>query len=349
MGRSGPSLSRGARRRTQSIGTVGAAWPTSKRAAVNLAACVDALEHAVAAAPRRCRVSYARLSQAHAIAGSARAALEAIEGALASSRTNPTYLRARATLATWVGDYRARTGQLPSAPRALSPATRRLAGLRACQRVGRGHRRGGRAVSAYLARTPSPAVWLELAKAESWRGNYAAALEALDAYRNHVRRHRAYQTRAGGRDGERRAAARPKDLLKPLLGADAGQLRAEPDTRDRAGQAAARREAFESLDTVRTLSPEARKRAARSECFGRCWVVRRVAVQRLRRLGRPPECSASRRARSCASHAERGCPPATSAPGSSARAGSGLDAARWRRRRAATSTSGLARRSVSAG
>ena len=120
------------------------------------------------------------------LAGQPAEALAAIEIAVAQSPDSVEYLRAKATLATWSADYRLRTGQLPASAAGLQPEDEDLfLQLRAGQRLGWRHRRGGRLrIASSCASAPeNAAVWIELAKAESWRGNYAAAAEALETYR----------------------------------------------------------------------------------------------------------------------------------------------------------------------
>src|SRR5512133_2518622 len=86
-----------------------AAGPLAAQSAAPSAASADqtihALQQAVAADPGDASL-YARLSQTYATAGFGEAALHAIEAALALQPGRADYVRARATLATWVGEYR---------------------------------------------------------------------------------------------------------------------------------------------------------------------------------------------------------------------------------------------------
>src|SRR5262245_35928554 len=68
-------------------------------------AAIRTLREAIAASPADADL-YARLSQTYASLGSAEAALQAIEAALALEPGRADYIRAKATLATWSGDYR---------------------------------------------------------------------------------------------------------------------------------------------------------------------------------------------------------------------------------------------------
>ena len=103
----------------------------------NVPAAIEALEKAVLASPANASL-YARLSQAYASAGYAKAALRAIEGALALKPNEPDYIRARATLATWAGDY---AGARNSYRQLLATDTGRS---RDCPRHGAGERLVGR-------------------------------------------------------------------------------------------------------------------------------------------------------------------------------------------------------------
>src|SRR5690349_6826832 len=82
-----------------------AAQSAGPNAAASVDQTIEALQQAIAAAPGDASL-YARLSQTYATAGSGDAALHAIEAALALQPGRPEYIRARATLATWTGDYR---------------------------------------------------------------------------------------------------------------------------------------------------------------------------------------------------------------------------------------------------
>jgi tetratricopeptide (TPR) repeat protein len=110
----------------------------------------------------------------------------------------------------------------------------------------------------------SPDAWLELARAESWRGNYSAALDALHEYRVLVGETTAYSRELAGtlaRAGRPREALRHLDTL----------LAAAPDDYElnvsrTIALAGLRRQgdARSSLMTADTLRPASRKRAAES-------------------------------------------------------------------------------------
>src|SRR5215467_6725450 len=144
---------------------------------------IDALENAVNADAKGAS-TYVRLSQAYAAAGLGMRALHAIESALALEPDQPEYLRAKAVLATWVGDYQSATDSyrrltaLVSADDALVLAYARVSAWAGDTDV------AVREYERYLAMKPENAdVLLELAKTESWRGNYSGAMAALDKYR----------------------------------------------------------------------------------------------------------------------------------------------------------------------
>lgn len=225
----------------------------------NVAGSISALEQAVAVS-RNSAALFARLSQAYAAAGSGPAALHAIDGALALKPGDAEYLRARATLATWVGNYRAAQEsyrQLAS----VNPNDPQLS--LSFARVSAWAGDTDQAVNQYkkYLRTDAgnTSVWLELAKAESWRGNYAAAIDALDSYRDRGGEPETYDAALasvfanGGRPGKAEA------LVTPLL-------RQAPDDYELnltrvialARQHRAR-EAFDSLGTVRRISPDDRQ------------------------------------------------------------------------------------------
>ena len=181
----------------------------------HLAASVDALEHAVAIAPGSPSL-YERLSQADASAGAGRAALHAIQGALALQPHDPTIF-AHKHLATWVGNIaRHRTAIVSSAPSIRATSRLHLPSRVSARGPGTPIRRPE--YRSYLwADGANPAVWLELAKTESWRGNYAAALEALEAYRNHFGETGRVQDGKGCRTANGGQPSKAEDFLKSLL------------------------------------------------------------------------------------------------------------------------------------
>ena len=217
---------------------------------------VRTLRDAIAASPRDAAL-YERLSQTYASLGSAEAALHAIEAALALQPDRADFIRARATLATWTGDYRgARDSYLQL--QALYPTDLEIA--LALARVSAWSGDTDRAVNQYKrylqANLSNAPVWLELARAESWRGNYAGAIEALDAYKAHAGETQNYVTAlatvlaASGRPGK------AEDLLTPYLAQSPLDYDLNLTHTLALGRQQRAKAAFESLDTVRQLSPD---------------------------------------------------------------------------------------------
>jgi len=195
-------------------------------------------------------------------------ALEAAERALALSPNSVEFLRARATLATWAGEY-ARAAD----------SYRRLVKLQADNsdvtlNLARVNAWGGQTDEAvqvyrrYLSSHPDAAdVWIELARTEQWRGNFSAAIESL----------RIYQHRFGTDDQSSREmaavlarACRSREalhLLEPLL-------RDHPDdyqlnlTRAIALTMQGRvRDASDALTTVRRLQPDSSETRSAERAF----------------------------------------------------------------------------------
>jgi len=144
-------------------------------------------------------------------------ALTAASRAVELEPRNLEYLRARAELATWAGDYAAaedsyeRIAALGGGPE-TELGLARIAGWRGRTAVSIGHYR------AYLRATPEDSVaTIELARQETWRGNARGALAVLDAYRDRfgetrdwrIERARALVT------GDRPRAA--SEILTPLV------------------------------------------------------------------------------------------------------------------------------------
>ncbi|HTG99315.1 MAG TPA: tetratricopeptide repeat protein [Vicinamibacterales bacterium] len=214
------------------------------------------LERAVQESPQDANV-HVQLSQGYAMVDRPLQALEAMEHAVAISPDSVDFLRARATLATWAGDYaRARDSYRRLAK--LQPDDHDVALNFA--RVNAWSGRTDAAVDAYKqylrAKPDSPSGWIELARSEMWRGNYAAALDNLDTY----------QDRFGNDDActrERAAvlarAGRPRealDILEPLFRAHADDYELTL-TRTIALTADRRtREASQAFDALRQLQPD---------------------------------------------------------------------------------------------
>ena len=140
VGRSYPSPSRRARPANRVDRTCGSSIADIEARRGHLAACVDALEHAVAAAPGSADLYTSGCLRPTPPPEQVAPLCMRLRARSPCNRTIRRYLRAQATLATWVGEYRDGTGQLSSAPRPLSARPRDCTCLRACQCVGRGHR-----------------------------------------------------------------------------------------------------------------------------------------------------------------------------------------------------------------
>ena len=221
----------------------------------SVAAEAAALEKAIPETPGDAEL-YVRLSQAYAVLNRPAAALDAIEHAVALSPDSIEWLRARATLATWAGDYvRAQDSYRRLAK--LAPGDTDLS-----LNLARVSAWGGRtdaAVEAYTryldVHPDSAEAWIELARTEMWRGNYGAALADLEKY----------QRRFGGDEKYAREmaavlarAGRPREALEVLDPV----LRRHPDdyelnlTRTIALASDHRpRQASASLETLRRLQP----------------------------------------------------------------------------------------------
>ena len=159
----------------------------------------------------------------------------------------------------------------------------------------------GQAVQA-LSATPSasnPPVWLELAKAESWRGNYPGAIEALEAYKVRAGETDELPWRNGGRAGRDAAARQGGRSGHALVGAVAWRLRAESDPHAGVGQAAAResgvRFARHRSAALAGWASNAHHRTCAPDAAG---IVGRGAVHVVCRLGRA-ECAAGRPTGGC--------------------------------------------------
>ena len=237
-----------------------AAGPLAAQSAVSSAPpsteqAIEALQQAIAAAPGDASL-YARLSQTYASGGSGEAALHAIEAALALEPGRADYLRARATLATWTGDYRKARDSYRQLE-AVSPNDLDLA--LALARVSAWSGDTDHAVKEFKrylkANGSNAAVWLELAKTESWRGNYGGAIEALEAYKLRAGETREYLAQlaavlvTGGRPTQ------AEELLTGLLAQSPADYDLNLTHTLALGRQQRAKAAFESLDTVRQLSP----------------------------------------------------------------------------------------------
>jgi len=240
----------------------GAAGPLAAQSAAPSAAAsveqtIQTLQQAVAASPGDASL-YARLSQAYAVAGSGEAALHAMEAALVLEPGRAEYLRASATLATWTGDYR----KARDTYRQL--ATLYPDDLDLALNSGRVSAWSGdtdhavKEFKRYLKANPANLpVWLELAKAESWRGNYSGAIEALDAYKLRAGETREYLAQLAGILASSGRPAQAEELLASLLVQSPSDYDLNLTRTLALGSQQRTKAAFESLDTVRQLSPDA--------------------------------------------------------------------------------------------
>ena len=126
---------------------------------------------------------WVRISQIEAVRNHPREALDAIDRAVALEPDNVEFLRSRAELASWAGDYERaedsnrRLGTLTGEP-AAELGLARIAAWRGRTAASIEH------YHAYLRRVPEDSVaTIELARQETWRGNARAALAVLDGYR----------------------------------------------------------------------------------------------------------------------------------------------------------------------
>jgi len=199
-------------------------------------------------------------SQAFAAANNPQAALAAVEEAVKLEPQNPDYLRAHATIATWVGDYRR-----------AQDSYRRLALLQpddaeitlAYARVSAWGGDTNAAVDSfrhYLTLRPDTAdAWLELARTESWRGNYAAAVEALDTYKSHFGVSAAYSRELAAVMTGNGSPNRAEAVLTPLLRQTPEDYELSVTHTIALAMQRRSREAFASLDNLKRLGPDRRE------------------------------------------------------------------------------------------
>jgi tetratricopeptide (TPR) repeat protein len=160
---------------------------------------------------------WVRISRIQATRDMPQEALDAIDRAVTLEPSNVEFLRARAELASWAGDYaraedsHRRLGELTGDPGA-ELGLARIAAWRGRTAASIGH------YHAYLRMQPADSVaTIELARQETWRGNARGALKVLDGYRDRFGETVAYRV-------ERARAlvtgARPRaaiDILTPLV------------------------------------------------------------------------------------------------------------------------------------
>ncbi len=218
----------------------------------------EALQEALKHAPQDARL-YAKLSQAHAMAGNGPAALAAIDRALVLDPANLAYLRARAEIAAWTGDAAiARDSHERILVLAPGDAAAGLGLARAAYRSGQLDKARA-AYRAYLSTHPEDAAaWLESAKLESELGDHAEAMELLDPYRTRFGEDIAWRKQ---RSRALALAARPTPALALVAELEPGQAEDEDlvYTRTVALHHARRaREALASLADVVRLRPGAK-------------------------------------------------------------------------------------------
>jgi tetratricopeptide (TPR) repeat protein len=224
----------------------------------NVAGCITALQRAAHAAPADAAI-YHRLSQAYSTAGQPSAALNAIEGALALQPNAIEFLRAKAILATWLGEYRRaqeayrRISDLEPLDSATTLAYARVSGWAGDT---------NEAVSQYerylVVHPEIPAAWIELARNESWRGNYPGALHALASYRARFGETPVYSEAFAAVMAGAGRPTRAEDVVTPLLAATPDNLQLNLTRTLALAMQGRRREARSSLDTVRQLAPDSR-------------------------------------------------------------------------------------------
>jgi tetratricopeptide (TPR) repeat protein len=198
-----------------------------------------------------------RLSQAYAVANQPRAALEAIEGALALDPMNAEYLHARAILATWATFYgRARDSYKALAKVEPADAEVTLNYARVSAWAGDTDRSVGE-YRKYLALHPeAKAVWLELARTESWRGNYAVALDELNNFHERFGESPERLTEVANVLANAGRPSRAEEMVRPLLEAtpDNAQLNLTRTVALARQQRA--RDAFESLAAFQSIGSD---------------------------------------------------------------------------------------------
>jgi tetratricopeptide (TPR) repeat protein len=225
----------------------------------NVAGSVAALQHATQAAPADAAI-YFRLSQGYSTAGQPAAALNAVEGALALQPHASDFLRARATLSTWLGDYRRAQDsyrQLGTIERLDGETT--LAYARVSGWAGSTNEAVDQYKNYLVAHPDVPEAWIELARNESWRGNSGGALHALDEYHARFGETPIYaETFAAVMTGAGRPS-RAADVVTPLLATTPDSLQLNLTRTLALAMQGRRREAQSSLDTVRQLAPDSRE------------------------------------------------------------------------------------------
>jgi cellulose synthase operon protein C len=154
---------------------------------------VEALREAVKYAPDDARLHH-KLSQAYAVLQQGPAALAAVTRAVELEPGNLAYLRARADLAAWLGDY---DTALDSHQRILAIAPDDAGARLGTARVHYWRSQLDASVRAYrdyLARQPdAAAAWIEYIVVITELGDYARAIELLEDYRQRFGDQAAYR------------------------------------------------------------------------------------------------------------------------------------------------------------
>ena len=227
-------------------------------------ASVAALVQATRATPDDATL-HQKLSQAYAADGEATAALQAIEAAFALDLTNLDYVRARAVLATWAGEYHL-----------AADSYRRIDGVEPdpettlwLARVGAWSGDTDEAVEhyrRYLSSGDDEAdVWVELATAERWRGNYGASYDALEAYRAQYGETREYRQQLASVFAEGGKPSKALELLDTLLAEEPDDFDLNFSRTVAYTMKPRPSEARESLDRLRQLDSD----EARTDTAGR--------------------------------------------------------------------------------
>ncbi len=227
-------------------------------------ASVAALVQATRAAPDDATL-HQKLSQAYAADGEATAALQAIEAAYALDPTNLDYVRARAVLATWAGEYLLAADSYRRID-AVEPDPETTLWL---ARVSAWSGDTDEAVEHYRrylsSRDDEADVWVELATTERWRGNYGASYDALEAYRAQYGETREYRQQLASVFAEGGKPSKALELLDTLLAEEPDDFDLNFSRTVAYTMKPRPSEARESLDRLRQLDSD----EARTDTAGR--------------------------------------------------------------------------------
>ena len=227
-------------------------------------ASVAALVQATRAAPDDATL-HQKLSQAYTADGEATAALQAIEAAYALDPTNLDYVRARAVLATWAGEYLLAADSYRRID-AVEPDPETTLWL---ARVSAWSGDTDEAVEHYRryisSRDDEADVWVELATTERWRGNYGASYDALEAYRAQYGETREYRQQLASVFAEGGKPSKALELLDTLLAEEPDDFDLNFSRTVAYTMKPRPSEARESLDRLRQLDSD----EARTDTAGR--------------------------------------------------------------------------------